>query len=327
MAINSYKSRLSPQALFQHNGGLYRTIGTTPDGDQIVAGGAGQVDAQQQAFQQQQQAQQAATAPAKQGTTGKTYTYPGADVVNNVVQKLGQEKAATPVTDYDGLLRELAPQEDPELIAKQNRRERARKNIAALSDALSAVANLGSTMAGAPNSLDPKQSLSLASKARWDEIKKEREKNREMYLSAMLKAAQLRDAREQQRQNAADLKAYREQQLEDNRLYREALIKNAEARQQAINENNQANNAIKQQNANSNSKRADAAYNNSMKRGSSGGGRRSGSSSNGQKTVVVENEYNSDGKVVKKTTTTNGGRGSSSSSSGNSRKKRTRVQV
>ncbi len=326
MAINSYKSRLSPQALFQHNGGLYRTIGTTPDGDQIVAGGAGQVDAQQQAFQQQQ-AQQAATAPAKQGTTGKAYTYPGAEVVNNVVQKLGQEKATTPVTDYTGLLRELVPQEDPEQIAKQNRRERARKNIAALTDALNAVANLSSTIAGAPNSLDPKNSLSLASKARWDEIKKEREKNRELYMTNMLKAAQLEDTREQQRQNAENLREYREQQLEELRRYHNLVDANNKARQQAINENNEANNAIKQQNANSNSKRADAAYNNSMKRGSSGGGRRSGSSSNGQKTVVVENEYNSDGKVVRRTTTTNGGRGSSSSSSGNSRKKRTRVQV
>jgi hypothetical protein len=318
---NDIKSRFSPKALFQHNGGLYRTIGTTPDGNPIVAGGAEQVDAQQKAFQQQQ-AQQTAASASQRGTTGKTYTYPGEEVVNNVVQKIGQEKAASPVTNYTGLLRELVPQEDPEQIAKQNRRERAKKNIAALSDTISAIANLGSTMAGAPNAVDPRQSLSAVSQARWDEIKKEREKNRELYLTSMLKAAQLDEARQQQRQNAADLKAYREQQLEDNRLYHDALIRNAEARQQAINENNQANNAIRQQNANSNSKRADAAYNNSLKKGSSGGRRSSGNES---KKVVVENEYNSDGKVVKKTTTTSrGGRGNNSSQT---EKKKTRVQV
>lgn len=333
--LDDYKSKLfGPQALNQHNHNLYRTVGVGPDGKSpILIGGAGQVDAQQQAMQQSQPTQPAGhSQPAASSTTARpaTYTYPGADVVNDITQKVtAQQAAATPapVRSYADLMRELVPKEDPEKIAKQNRRERARKNIAAVSDAISAVANLASTMGGAPNALDPKNSLSLASKARWDEIKKEREKNREMYLSAMLKAAQLDDSMRQRLQNAADLKAYREQQLEDNRLYREALIKNAEAKQQAINENNQANTAIRQQNANSNSKRADAAYNNSLKKGSSGGKKRSSGSGNGSKTVVKENEYNTDGKVVKTTTTTTpgarGSRGGSSSSSSSGKRRTT----
>lgn len=337
--LDDYKSKLfGPQALNQHNHNLYRTVGVGPDGKSpILIGGAGQVDAQQQAMQQNQLAQPAGQSqPAASSTTVRpaTYTYPGADVVNDITQKVTAQQAAArtaPVRNYADLMRELVPKEDPEKIAKQNRRERARKNIAAVSDAISAVANLASTMGGAPNALDPKNSLSLASKARWDEIKKEREKNREMYLSAMLKAAQLDDAMQQRLQNAAELREYRQQQLDEQRRYHDMLDANADERRKDIKENNDTNNEFRRKKINNDSRRVDIYEKSSQKKGSSGGKKRSSGSGNGSKTVVKENEYNADGKVVKSTTTTTtgagGSRGSSSSGSGNGEKKKTTHHV
>ena len=332
---DEYLRRFSPQALFEHNKDVYTPVETTPEGDQVFAGGADKVDAQKKAYQQQQAAaQQQAASPAAQ----QAATNPQVALANRVLQSPGVQKALNgqseqaPVSNYTEMFKRLMPQQTPEQIEKENRRLRAKKNIAMVSDAISAIANLGSTFAGAPNSIDPKNSLSAVSHARWKELREEREKKAELYRQAMLRAAQLDMTREQQRQNAEDLREYREQQLEEQRRYHDLVDANNKARQQAINENNQANNAVKQQRADNDSKRTEAYVDNSKKKGSSGGGRSSGRSSNGQKTVVVENEYNTDGKVVKKTTTTtpgggSRGRGSSSSSSNNSGKQRTRVQV
>lgn len=131
------------------------------------------------------------------------------------------EPELPPVTNYADMVARLTPQQTPEQIEKENRRMRSRKNIAALSDTISAIANLGSTMAGAPNAVDPRQSLSAVSKARWDEMKRERERNSQIYHQALLRAAQLDETRQRQRQ----LADYQRQSI--------ALRKEEEARRQS----------------------------------------------------------------------------------------------
>lgn len=131
------------------------------------------------------------------------------------------EPELPPVTNYADVVARLTPQQTPEQIEKENRRMRSRRNIAALSDTISAIANLGSTMAGAPSAVEPRQSLSAVSKARWDELKRERERNSQIYHQAMLRAAQLDETRQRQRQ----LAEYQRQSI--------ALRKEEEARRQS----------------------------------------------------------------------------------------------
>lgn len=131
------------------------------------------------------------------------------------------EPELPPVTNYADMVARLTPQQTPEQIEKENRRMRSRRNIAALSDTISAIANLGSTMAGAPSAVEPRQSLSAVSKARWNEMKRERERNSQIYHQAMLRAAQLDESRQRQRQ----LADYQRQSI--------ALRKEEEARRQS----------------------------------------------------------------------------------------------
>lgn len=121
-----------------------------------------------------------------------------------------QQPSPVPVTSYADMVKQLTPVPTPEQIEKENRRLRSRKNIAALSDTISAVANLGSAIAGSPNAVDPRQSLSAVSKARWDDLKRERERNSQIYHQAMLRAAQLDESRARQEQ----LAKYQQQSLE-----------------------------------------------------------------------------------------------------------------
>lgn len=225
------------------------------------------------------------------------------------------EPELPPVTNYADMVARLTPQQTPEQIEKENRRMRSRKNIAALSDTISAIANLGSTMAGAPNAVDPRQSLSAVSKARWDEMKRERERNSQIYHQALLRAAQLDETRQRQRQLAdyqrqsialrKEEEARRQMQarlderkqdwkqkndqgkldiqkesLEIEREYKQGLISLKE-RDLSIKELNSQTSRI---NAETNRMRANNAA--------------------GGKTVSVENEYNADGKVVSQRTTT-----------------------
>lgn len=131
------------------------------------------------------------------------------------------EPELPPVTNYAEVVARLTPQQTPEQIEKENRRMRSRRNLAALSDTISAIANLGSTMAGAPSAVEPRQSLSAVSKARWDELKRERERNSQIYHQAMLRAAQLDESSRYHRQLAKD----RQQSI--------ALRKEEEARRQS----------------------------------------------------------------------------------------------
>lgn len=223
--------------------------------------------------------------------------------------------ALPPVTNYADMVARLTPQQTPEQIEKENRRMRSRRNIAALSDTISAIANLGSTMAGAPSAVEPRQSLSAVSKARWDEMKRERERNSQIYHKAMLRAAQLDESRQRQRQLAdyqrqsialrKEEEARRQMQarlderkqdwkqksdqgkldiqkekLEIEREYKQGLISLRE-RDLSIKE---LNSQTSRMNAETNRMRANQAA--------------------GGKTVSVENEYNADGKVVSSRTTT-----------------------
>lgn len=211
------------------------------------------------------------------------------------------EPELPPVTNYADVVARLTPQQTPEQIEKENRRMRSRRNIAALSDTISAIANLGSTMAGAPSAVEPRQSLSAVSKARWDELKRERERNSQIYHQAMLRAAQLDETRQRQRQSIAlrkEEEARRQSQmrLADKKLdwqqkYQQGLLDVKKEQLEIDRDYKEGRISIDQRNAESRALQAQASW---MRANNAAGG----------KTVSVENEYNADGKVVNQRTTT-----------------------
>lgn len=218
------------------------------------------------------------------------------------------EPELPPVTNYAEVVARLTPQQTPEQIEKENRRMRSRRNIAALSDTISAIANLGSTMAGAPSAVEPRQSLSAVSKARWDELKRERERNSQIYHQAMLRAAQLDETRQRQRQLAEyqrqsialrkEEEARRQSQmrLADKKLdwqqkYQQGLLDVKKEQLEIDRDYKEGRISIDQRNAESRALQAQASW---MRANNAAGG----------KTVSVENEYNADGKVVSRRTTT-----------------------
>jgi len=156
-------------------------------------------------------------------------------VAQPVVQ---QPEVSTPVTNYTDMVNRLMPQQTQQQIDAENKRMRARKNIAMLGDTLNAVANLGTAMAGAPTGIDHRNALSAVSKQRWDELKAERERNKQQYYNAMLRAAQLDDAN---RQNERTYQLQKEYYNTRN----EKLMSDAEAntRRAAVAEFNASTNA------------------------------------------------------------------------------------
>lgn len=92
-----------------------------------------------------------------------------------------------------------------EELERQRKRERREKLFAAIGDAISAMSNLYFTSKGAPNLYDPTNNMSTATKARWDEIKKDRDAHQKEYMAGYWKAVEAdKIARQERRQQKLD---------------------------------------------------------------------------------------------------------------------------
>lgn len=78
--------------------------------------------------------------------------------------------------------------ETPEEKAAREKREKREAVLSAVGDGISALSNLFFTTKGAPNSYDPRSSMSAAARARWDKLKAEREANLRIYNEGYLRA-------------------------------------------------------------------------------------------------------------------------------------------
>lgn len=127
------------------------------------------------------------------GNGGKTVA-PGASVQNTTTTTTPgvtpQEKA--PAT-YEEMFKAMNPfkPKTAEEIEAERKKERRDKTFAAIGDGISALSNLLFTTQGAPNSYDPKQSMSGKTEARWDKLHAEYDKNRDAYVNGMLRARQM----------------------------------------------------------------------------------------------------------------------------------------
>lgn len=78
--------------------------------------------------------------------------------------------------------------ETPEEKAAREKREKREAVLSAVGDGISALSNLFFTTKGAPNSYDPRSSMSAAARARWDKLKAEREANLRIYNEGYMRA-------------------------------------------------------------------------------------------------------------------------------------------
>lgn len=97
--------------------------------------------------------------------------------------------------------------ESDEARRKREKRERARKIVAAVSDGLSALGNVYFTSQYAPDMYDPKHGISTATGKRIEQLKADRDKNDENYYNLNLKLGDLKNKKAQTLRDLAAKKA------------------------------------------------------------------------------------------------------------------------
>lgn len=155
-----------------------------------------------------------------------------------------QKESATPKVQktmtYEEMFRMSNPYTPPtpEELEKERKKKKREAIFAAISDGVSALANLYFTSQGALNSYDPKNSMSSKVKKRWDDLEKEREgKNKEYYQGYMrARMADDKVARDNRnweykvgRDKLAD-ERYTAEQAENKRRYEAGVKERAEQR-------------------------------------------------------------------------------------------------
>ena len=76
-------------------------------------------------------------------------------------------------------------------IEREKKREKRARLFSAIGDGISSMANLYFATKGAPNSYDPRSSMSAKTREYWDRIKRDRQAERERYLAARTRLEQL----------------------------------------------------------------------------------------------------------------------------------------
>lgn len=148
-------------------------------------------------------------------------TTPAATTTHTTAKTKPVAQTQPRVGSFAELVRKLYPKSElsEEEKRKQERRRRSEAIISAFGDGAVAVTNLIGSMNQAPAITEGPQ-LSERSRARWEQLKKERQAKRDQYYEAMLKAAQL----DESARRADDLQAYRDSQLAQNDWYKEQRL-------------------------------------------------------------------------------------------------------
>lgn len=155
-----------------------------------------------------------------------------------------QKESATPKAQktmtYEEMFRMSNPYTPPtpEELEKERKKKKREAIFAAISDGVSALANLYFTSQGALNSYDPKNSMSSKVKKRWDDLEKEREGKNKEYYQGYMRARMADDEVERDNRNweykvgrdkLAD-ERYTAEQAENKRRYEAGVKERAEQR-------------------------------------------------------------------------------------------------
>lgn len=199
--------------------------------DAKTSGAALKAQAAAQAAQPAQQQQQQWLSPLE-----PTQATQQGDAPAQPAQAAQPAEPPKPRTTYADIIRQIYPEMDAKRQAEEDARIRRKKKrdatIAAVGDALSAMANIAATTRYA-NPVDvTTNNMSKKVKARYDEIKADRDKRKEAYRQMIARAQQL-DA--QQYENDAERYRKSQEKASDDEWKRTMDVANYEQRERANN--------------------------------------------------------------------------------------------
>ncbi len=91
---------------------------------------------------------------------------------------------------YVELFQQMSPYKPPtpEELEKERKRQKREAIFAAIGEGISAMSNLYFTTQYAPNAFDPSKGMAATTKARFDQLKKDREENQRQYMEGFMRA-------------------------------------------------------------------------------------------------------------------------------------------
>ena len=91
---------------------------------------------------------------------------------------------------YVEMFQQMSPYKPPtpEKLEKERKKQKREAIFAAIGEGISAMSNLYFTSQYAPNAFDPSRGMAAATKARFDQLKKEREANQRQYMEGFMRA-------------------------------------------------------------------------------------------------------------------------------------------
>lgn len=91
---------------------------------------------------------------------------------------------------YVELFQQMSPYKPPtpEELEKERKKQKREAIFAAIGEGISAMSNLYFTTQYAPNAYDPSKGMAATTKARFDQLKKDREENQRQYMEGFMRA-------------------------------------------------------------------------------------------------------------------------------------------
>ena len=91
---------------------------------------------------------------------------------------------------YVEMFQQMSPYKPPtpEELEKERKRQKREAIFAAIGEGISAMSNLYFTTQYAPNAFDPSKGMAATTKARFDQLKKDREQNQREYMEGFMRA-------------------------------------------------------------------------------------------------------------------------------------------
>lgn len=91
---------------------------------------------------------------------------------------------------YVEMFQQMSPYKPPtpEELEKERKKQKREAIFTAIGEGISAMSNLYFTTQYAPNAFDPSKGMAATTKARFDQLKKEREQNRREYMDGFMRA-------------------------------------------------------------------------------------------------------------------------------------------
>lgn len=106
---------------------------------------------------------------------------------------------------YVELFQQMSPYKPPtpEELEKERKKQKREAIFAAIGEGISAMSNLYFTTQYAPNAFDPSKGMAATTKARFDQLKKDREENQRQYMEGFMRAMRwdAEDARDERNWN------------------------------------------------------------------------------------------------------------------------------